>query len=69
MEVVPVVSVDRLIIGNGKKGETTEAIQKIYFDIARGINPVHAEWRTPIYGREGNGKEEQPGNRAMQSAL
>jgi branched-chain amino acid aminotransferase len=69
MEVVPVVSVDRLTIGNGKKGETTEALQKIYFDIARGINPLHAEWRTPIYGRGGNGKEEQPGNRAMQSAL
>ena len=52
MEVVPIVSVDRLVVGNGKKGEITEAIQKIYFDIARGNNAAgHAEWRTPVYRR------------------
>jgi branched-chain amino acid aminotransferase len=51
MEVVPIVSVDRFVVGGGKKGEITEAIQKIYFDIARAGNPtVHAEWRTPVYG-------------------
>jgi branched-chain amino acid aminotransferase len=51
MEVVPIVSVDRLAIGNGKKGEITEAIQKVYFEIARANNAAHAEWRTPVYRR------------------
>jgi branched-chain amino acid aminotransferase len=52
MEVVPIVSVDRLVVGNGKKGEITEAIQKVYFDVARGRDAAgHAEWRTPVYRR------------------
>jgi branched-chain amino acid aminotransferase len=50
MEVVPVVSVDRLAVGDGRKGRITAAIQKIYFDIARGCNDTHANWRTPVYG-------------------
>jgi branched-chain amino acid aminotransferase len=68
MEVVPVVSVDRFVIGNGKKGATTEAMQRIYFDIARGINAAYAEWRTPIYGPEGSQTKEKSGNRVLQSA-
>jgi len=52
MEVVPVMSVDRIPVGNGKMGELTATIQKIYFDLARGIDTAHPEWRTPVYGRE-----------------
>jgi branched-chain amino acid aminotransferase len=55
MEVIPVESVDRISIADGKKGTITEAIQKAYFQIARGENPVHPEWRVPVYGgREGS---------------
>lgn len=52
MEVVPVVSVDRIPVGDAKMGELTRTIQKIYFDIARGTDEVHAEWRTRVYDRQ-----------------
>lgn len=52
MEVVPVVSVDRLTIGDGKIGKLTESIQKIYFDIARANDARHPEWRIPVYSHE-----------------
>jgi len=50
-EVTPIVSVDRIPVGSGKRGATAEAIQEVYFDIARGIDHSHAEWRTPVYAR------------------
>ena len=52
MEVVPVVSVDRIAVGSGKIGAITESIQKIYFDIARASDTSHAEWRVPVYSKE-----------------
>lgn len=49
MEVVPVVSVDRLQLGSGGKGQVTAAIQEAYFHVARGQDNAHPEWRTPVY--------------------
>ena len=48
-EVVPVVSVDRLPVGTGRKGPVTAAIQEAYFRVARGQDNAHPEWRTPVY--------------------
>lgn len=48
-EIAAVVSIDRHKLDNGQIGPVTKAIQKTYFDIVRGINPAHSEWRTPIY--------------------
>ena len=48
-EVTPINSVDRLPVGTGSPGGLTKEIQRIYFAIARGEDPAHPEWRTPVY--------------------
>jgi branched-chain amino acid aminotransferase len=48
-EVVPVVSVDRLTVGSGRKGPVTAAIQETYFRVARGQDNAYPEWRSPVY--------------------
>lgn len=49
-EVTPIVSLDGIPIGDGTVGPTTRALQKHYLGVAQGIDPAHAEWRTPVYG-------------------
>ena len=49
-EVTPLVSVDRLPVGDGKVGPTVRGLQDVFFDIATGARDNHAEWRTPVYG-------------------
>jgi branched-chain amino acid aminotransferase len=48
-EIVPIVSLDRISIGNGKPGPLTREIQKAYFDIVRGHDERYSHWLTPIY--------------------
>jgi len=49
-EIVPVRSVDPLLVGSGEVGPRTRSIQKHYFDVATRAVPDHPEWRTPVYG-------------------
>ena len=46
-EVTPIRSVDRITIGNGKRGPITEAIQKEFFAIVNGTKPDRHGWLTP----------------------
>lgn len=48
MDVVPVVSVDHIAVGNGKKGPMTQAIQDAYYGVGSGDDPEHPEWRTAV---------------------
>ena len=48
IEIVPIVSVDRLNVGAGKPGAVTQQIQQLYHDIVRGADTAYAEWRTSI---------------------
>jgi branched-chain amino acid aminotransferase len=48
-EVMPVASVDRLPVGNGKMGPITMAIDKAYHDIVRGMDARYEDWRTPVW--------------------
>ncbi len=48
IEIVPIVSVDRLNVGSGKPGAVTQQIQQLYHDIVRGADTAYAEWRTSI---------------------
>ncbi len=48
-EVTPVVSLDRINIGDGKIGPATKRIQKLYFDVVRGNHKGYSEWRVPVY--------------------
>jgi branched-chain amino acid aminotransferase len=49
MEVTPVLSVDKYVIGNGENGEITTLIHKTYLDIAKGKVKEYKSWVTPIY--------------------
>ena len=46
-EVTPIRSVDRITVGNGKRGPVTEAIQKEFFAIVNGTKADRHGWLTP----------------------
>jgi branched-chain amino acid aminotransferase len=47
-EIVPVRTVDRLVIGSGRRGPVTEALQQAFFAAARGdVADTHG-WLTPL---------------------
>ncbi len=48
-EVLPIVSLDRYPIGNGKPGPLTRTIQKAYNEVVRGMTSDDGQWRTPVY--------------------
>lgn len=48
-EVVPIVSVDRLPVGEGKPGRITRALQEAYFATVRGERPARRAWLTPVW--------------------
>ncbi|PZC40918.1 MAG: branched-chain amino acid aminotransferase [Chloroflexi bacterium] len=47
--VTPVVSIDKINIGNGKPGLLSKKIQEIYFSIIRGENDQYSKWLKKIY--------------------
>ncbi len=47
-EVTPVRELDHRIIGTGKRGPITEALQAAYFDCVNGKDKNHADWLTPV---------------------
>ena len=47
-EVTPVRSLDRIRIGDGKRGPVTETVQRRYLEIARGIAPDTHGWLTHV---------------------
>ena len=48
-EVTPVRSIDRIPIGNGRRGPITERIQKEFFAYIAGEIPDRYGWFTPVY--------------------
>jgi branched-chain amino acid aminotransferase len=49
-EVQPILTLDRLAIGEGRPGEITRALQGRYFEVVEGRTEDHAGWRTPVFG-------------------
>ena len=49
VEIIPILSVDRIDIGIGKEGSITNKLKKTYFDIVRGNNNKYKNWLTPVY--------------------
>lgn len=47
-EVMPITAVDRQMIGGGGIGTVTERLIRLLHDIARGIVPEYASWRTSV---------------------
>jgi branched-chain amino acid aminotransferase len=50
-EIQPILSLDRLDLGNGTPGPFTRRLQQRYFALVRGETNDHADWLTPVYGR------------------
>ncbi len=49
VEITPIRSVDKITIGNGRRGPITEAIQTAFFDIINGEAPDRHGWLTYVY--------------------
>jgi branched-chain amino acid aminotransferase len=47
-EVTPIRELDRVQIGEGRRGPITEKIQSAFFDIVNGRNPKYAHWLTKV---------------------
>lgn len=48
VQIAPITSVDRRMVGNGEVGPISSALQNIYFDVARARIPRYADWVTPV---------------------
>ncbi len=49
-EILPIVSIDRHPVDEGKVGALTQALWDKYQGLVRGQIDDHVEWRTPVYG-------------------
>ena len=52
VEITPVRSVDKLQVGNGRRGPVTEALQRAFFDVINGEVPDTHTWLTYVYPAE-----------------
>lgn len=50
-EITPIVSIDRLPVGDGKVGPIVRKLQQVYADVAAGRIPDYPQWRTPVYSK------------------
>ena len=48
-EIQPILSVDRLALGDGRPGAVTRAVQKAYFDVVEGRVEDYPAWRSAVY--------------------
>lgn len=48
VEVTPVRSVDKIVIGKGIRGEITRQLQEEFFALTSGIKPDRHNWLTPV---------------------
>ena len=48
-EITPIRSVDRIQIGNGRRGPIAETLQKEFFGVINGTRPDDHGWLTPVY--------------------
>jgi branched-chain amino acid aminotransferase len=49
VEITPIRSVDKIVVGSGKRGPVTTAIQRAFFDIINGAAPDTHNWLTYVY--------------------
>jgi len=57
VEITPIRSVDKIQIGNGRRGLVTEAIQRAFFDLIHGEVPDTHGWLTYVYPQEAGLRE------------
>lgn len=49
MEITPVLSVDKYLVGKGEVGVLTKRLHLLYLDVVRGKNKKFKNWVTPVY--------------------
>jgi len=49
--ITPVAEIDRRKIGDGKIGEITKKLQRLYFEVIQGKNGKYFDWCTPVYNK------------------
>jgi len=49
VEITPIRSVDKIVVGAGRRGPITDALQNAFFDIINGRRPDTHGWLTPVY--------------------
>ncbi len=49
VEVTPIRSIDKIVVGNGRRGPVTEALQRAFFDVINGALPDRHGWLTSVY--------------------
>ena len=47
--ITPIAEIDHRKIGDGRVGEITGRLQKLYFAVIKGNNPKYLDWCTPVY--------------------
>jgi branched-chain amino acid aminotransferase len=52
VEITPIRTVDKIKIGNGRRGPITEAVQQAFFDVVRGAVPDRHGWLEYVYPGE-----------------
>jgi branched-chain amino acid aminotransferase len=48
-EITPIRSVDRVLVGKGRRGPVAEKLQKEFFGIISGAKPDRHGWLTPVH--------------------
>jgi branched-chain amino acid aminotransferase len=49
VEITPIRSIDKIEVGQGRRGPVTEALQNRFFGILRGDFPDTHQWLTPVH--------------------
>ena len=56
VEITPIVSVDKITVGDGKPGPVTKKIQREFFNVINGAVPDAYNWLTYVYTNEPAGQ-------------
>jgi branched-chain amino acid aminotransferase len=54
-EITPIRSVDKIVVGQGKRGPIAETLQKEFFAIIEGTKPDRHGWLTPVHAPQAAG--------------
>ena len=64
VEITPIRSVDKISVGDGRRGPVTEAVQRTFFDIINGDVPDTHGWLTFVDPDQAGGREPVGGRAA-----
>src|SRR5918992_6222860 len=52
VEITPIRSVDKIVVGAGRRGPITDAVRTAFFDVINGVTPDRYGWLTYVYPGE-----------------